>query len=282
MFKNTRAMLDSLISTRPEVLDNIKKLEKEGKLNEHVDPINYDIVEPVGADYPYLKKPFKLRLKYFFIYNFVVRLFEPRELKRMGYSVKGRENLKGIKRAVITSNHINKLDCSLNRRALKGHKLYITAADFNNMKGFLGDIMRSSRMMPLGDGLAGMKNFDNAVNTILREKNAYVLFYPERSEWWCYPKPRPLMSGAYHYAAKNNVPLIPTFITFKKNGRKDKQGIEQFDMQVNILKPIYPKEGLNSRDQAKYLMDENKKAWEECYEKTYQKPLVFECENIEK
>ena len=215
--KQTRGMLDSLIQTTPEVIKNIEEFEKKGLFSEHVDPINPDMILPVGDNFPYLKKPLRLRIKYFFIYNFIVKIFEPRELKRMGYKVVGRENLKGIKRAIVTSNHINKLDCTLNRHALKGHKLYITAADFNNMKGLLGDIMRASRMMPLGNTMAGMKNFDNAVNTLLK-KNNYVLFYPERSEWWCYKKPRPMMNGAFHFAVKNNVPIIPNFITFKENG----------------------------------------------------------------
>ncbi len=275
MFKNLSAMLDSLITTQPHVLENINRLDQLGQYNEHVDPINYDICEPVGSDFPYLKKPWKTRLKYFFIYNLIVKSFEPRELKRMGFSVVGRENLKGIKTAVCTSNHVNKLDCSLNRRALKGHKVYITAGEFNNMKGTLGDIMRASRMMPLSESFEGMKNFNHAVNTLLQKKGNYVLFYPERSEWWCYKKPRPLMDGAFHFAAKNNVPVIPSFITFTANGKKDINGIDMFDMKVNILKPIYPKEGLNNREQAQYLKEENYKAWKECYESTYGIPLVL-------
>jgi 1-acyl-sn-glycerol-3-phosphate acyltransferase len=280
MFDNLKNTLDSLITTRPDVLEKIKELDKQGRYNEHVDPVSYDYCYPVDPNYDYLHQPLKTRLKYFMIYNFIVRTMEPRELKRMGFSVVGRENLKGIKSAVVTSNHINKLDCSLNRRALKGHKLYITAASFNNYKGLLGDIMRSSRMMPMSDDRKGMVNFVKTINTLLQKKN-YVLFYPERAEWWCYEKPRPLMPGAFHFAAKNNVPIIPNFITFKKNGKKDSNGIEMFDMTVNILKPIYPKEGLTTKENEEYLREENARAWKECYERVYKKPLVLNkvCEN---
>jgi len=274
MFKNISNMLDSLITTRPDVLDKIKELDAQGKYNEHVDPVNYDICEPVDANYDYLHQPWKKRFKYFLIYNFIIRTFEPRELKRMGFSVTGRENLKGIKSAVVTSNHVNKLDCSLNRRALKGHKLYITAASFNNYKGFLGDLMRSGRMMPMSDERAGMANFIKTINSLLKKKN-YVLFYPERSEWWCYKKPRPLMEGAFHFAAKNKVPVIPNFITFKENGKKDDNGVSMYDMTVNILKPIYPKEGLTTKENEEYLREENFKAWKECYERVYGIPLVL-------
>jgi 1-acyl-sn-glycerol-3-phosphate acyltransferase len=279
-FKELKGMLDSLISTEPRVLDKIEKLDAEGRYNEHVDPVNFDYCEPVGADYKYLHQPIKTRIKNFMVYNFIVRSFEPRELKRMGFSVTGRENLKGIKSAVCTSNHVNKLDCSLIRKAMKGHKLYITAASFNNYKGLLGDIMRSSRMMPMSDERAGMANFVRTINQLLQKKN-YVLFYPERSEWWCYKKPRPLQPGAFHFAAKNNVPIIPSFITFKENGRVDINGVKQYDMTVNILKPIYPKEGLTNKEQEAYLMEENYKAWKECYERVYGIPLKLNpvCEN---
>ncbi len=272
--RKIRELCDSLITVSPETLERMAILDSEGKYNEHVDPINYDICEPVGPNYPYIKKPLKLRIKYFFIYNFIVRLYEPRELKAMGYSVEGKENIKGIKRAVCTCNHINKLDCVLMRKTFRGKKFYITAAPFNNMKGILGDIMRSCRMMPMSDDREGMSNFIKSVNTLLSGDN-FVLFYPERSEWWCYKKPRPLEIGAFHFAAKNNVPVIPSFVTFKENGRTDKNGTKLFDMKVNVLKPIFPKEGLTLKEQIKYLKKENELRWKECYESTYGIPLVL-------
>jgi 1-acyl-sn-glycerol-3-phosphate acyltransferase len=261
-------LFDSLISTSPEVLKKIEQYDLEGRYNEHVDPVNYDACEVVDKNFKYINKPIKTRIKYFFMRNFICKPFEKRELKRMGYSVKGRENLKGIKSAVVTSNHVLKLDCTLNRAALKGHKLYITAADFNNYKGFLGDVMRSCNMMPMSEDRASMMNFIRSVNTLL-SKNNYVLFYPERSEWWCFKKPRPLLEGAFHFAAKNNRPIIPNFITFKENGRVDKNGIKLFDMCVNVLKPIYPKSELSVKENEKYLMEENFREWKECYELTY-------------
>ncbi len=268
-------LFDSLIATTPEELANIEQMEKLGKYNEHVSPVNYDMCEVVDKDFKYIKKPLLTRIKYFFMQTFIVKPFENRECKLMGYSVKGRENIKGIKRAVVTSNHVVKLDCTLNRRALKGHKLYITAADFNNYKGFLGEVMRSSRMMPMSNDRQAMCNFIRSVNTLLQKGNNYVLFYPERSEWWCYKKPRPLMDGAFHFAAKNNVPIICNFITFKENGRTDKNGIKLYDMCVNILKPIYPKKELSVKENEQYMKEENYRQWKECYESYYKIPLVL-------
>ncbi|MCR5786305.1 MAG: 1-acyl-sn-glycerol-3-phosphate acyltransferase [Acholeplasmatales bacterium] len=274
MFKKVKGLCDWLIETTPETIENINKLDAEGYYNEHLDPIDPNMIEPVGDNYPYIKKPLGMAIRYWLLYHLLVRPMEKRELKRMGFKVVGRENLNGINSAIITSNHVNKLDCSLNREALKGHKVYITAGTFNNMKGMLGDIMRCSRMMPMSETSAGMKHFTKSINTLLKGNN-YVLFYPERAEWWCYKKPRPMMDGAFHFAAKNNVPVIPSFITFTPNGKKCASGVDMYDMTVNILAPIYPKEGLNNKEQVKYLKEENARAWKECYEKTYGIPLVM-------
>ena len=78
-----------------------------------------------------------------------------------------------------------------------------------------------------------------------------------------------LSNVAFHFAVKNNVPVIPNFITFKENGKKDVNGIDLYDMTVNILKPIYPNPELSPKENIKYMMAENERLWKECYEKTY-------------
>ena len=42
-----------------------------------------------------------------------------------------------------------------------------------------------------------------------------MLVYPEQSMWWNYRKPKPLKKGAYTFAAKNHVPVLPCFITME-------------------------------------------------------------------
>ena len=107
------------------------------------------------------------------------------------------------------------------------------------------------------------------------KKGDYVLFFPETAEWWMYEKPRPFAKGAFHYATKNNVPVIPMFICFKNTGKKDKEGFDIKQFNIYILKPIYPKEELNSKENTEYLMNEAYKECVEQYEKFYDKKLEF-------
>lgn len=264
--------------TRLDVLNRIAECEKNGEFDKHVDPINYDIMLPVDKSFPYVDKPFWLRVRYFFEKIFIIKPFclyqNAFKLKTKFY---GRENLKGIKTAVVTCNHVNMWDCLVMKQGLKGHRLYITAAYFNNQKGFLGEMMRAADMMPLGKSHGVMKKFCEAVEKVLSGKN-YLLIYPEQAMWWNYEKPRPFKDGAFHFAAKAQVPVIPCFITFTETGEKDEQGIPKKTFNLNIMPPIYPKKELSVKENTDYMRDKNYELCKAKYEEFYGKKLVYTCD----
>ncbi len=261
-----------LSETSREVLEKIKIAEQEGRFNDHLDPINYDNAIPMTDDYNY-KYSLRDRIKYALIRFFVINPYSWFSNRHyLMTSVRGRENLKGIKRAIITCNHVNKLDALAVRKALRGHRLYVTVGDFNNQKGKLGDYMRATRTMPLSNRFSVMRNFDIKLSSLLEKKN-YVLFFPEGSEWWEYELPRPFRSGAFHYAAKNMVPIIPVFITFLSSNRIGYDGIMQKKFVVNILPPIFPDEKLSLKENKDYLEKANWNAFVNKYENFYQEPI---------
>ena len=47
---------------------------------------------------------------------------------------------------------------------------------------------------------------------------------------------------------------------------------------LHISKPIYPKENLSVKENAKYLQSENDRVWKEIYERTYHIPLTYTCD----
>lgn len=264
--------------TRREVLERIKECEKTGEFDKHVDPIDYDNYYKVDENYRYMKKGFKETFKNLFYYIFVVNPYT-RYINKKAYKTTfvGRENLKGIKSAIVTCNHVNKFDCLVAKAGLKGHRLYITAAEFNNQKGKFGDYMRAGRMMPISANHVAMKNFNDAIEKRL-EKGNYILFYPEQAMWWNYEKPRPYKNGAFHYAVKHNVPVIPMFITYTAMDTVDEEGIPNKKFYLHILKPIYPKKDVQNRENVEYLKNENFRMCKETYEKFYNKPLVYDIE----
>ena len=90
-----------------------------------------------------------------------------------------------------------------------------------------------------------------------------------------YDKPRPLKNGAFHYATKFDVPIIPAFITYRNSGKFDKEGLEIKYFTLHILEPIYPKKTLTKTQNIEYLKNKNFELWKQVYEQTYEKKLKY-------
>lgn len=264
--------------TREQVRARYLALEKEGKFDQHVDPIDYDIVIPVRKDYHYYPVGLKEKTARFLRYNFVVKpIMAHVNHHCLETSVVGRENLHGLKAAMVISNHVQMFDCMALKKAVKPHYLNIIAAPFNNFRGFLGDGMRASGMLPLPEKFDGMRNFEDAIAHSF-SLHHFVLFFPEQSEWWYYRKPRPFKDGAFHYAVKNNVPVLPCFISFapRKHVIKDPEGMYPERMIVHILKPIFPNPSHELKAERAYLRDAAFEECKACYEETYGIPLSYQ------
>lgn len=263
------------MGNRREVLAKIAEKEALGEFDEHVDPINYDLCIPVTEKYPYIHKTLKLSMKYWWLENFVVKPYSFYQNRFvMKTKIYGRENLKGIDSAICTCNHVYMFDCLCVKHALHGHRLFITAAWFNNMNSRLGEYMRADGMMPIPDDFNVMRQFNEGIKYHLEHKH-YVLFYPEQSEWWMYEEPRPYKNGAFHYAAKHNVPIIPMQICFKDTGKKDKEGLPIKQFNIYILKPVYPHKDLNSKQNMEIMRDTAHKEAVDQYERFYCRKLEF-------
>ena len=96
--------------------------------------------------------------------------------------------------------------------------------------------------------------------------------------WWNYRKPKPLKKGAFTFAVKAKVPVIPCFITMEDSSVIDTDGFPVQEYTINIGKLIYPVEGFTRGENVEYMMNENYTCWKEIYEHTYRIPLQYETE----
>lgn len=268
-----------LAMTTKEVLEKIEQAGKEGRYSEHIDPIDYNNCNPVDGTFPYIPTG-HLRRKQWIENRLIIRPFSylvNRFLLKT--KVYGRENIKGIHGAIITCNHVNKLDTLVVKHALKGHDVKVMVGDFNNQKGRLGDFMRAAGSLPFSMDHKARKNFNDALTYYLNN-GVDILFFPEVSEWWCYEQPRPYWNGAYHYAVNNHVPVIPTFITFTKTGIFDSNGIERRKFHIHILDPIYPKANVASRENIQWMKEKNYDLCKRKYEDFYEKRMPDSCVSV--
>lgn len=251
--------------------------EKEGKFTTDQDTVVPGSFIPIDDNFPYIRKGFKWWIKSKF-FNRVLNYYSKLINKNLtNLKVEGRENLAGVKAAIVTCNHISKVDSFAVREALKDNIMFV-GAEHNNWKGLMGEIARNTGYIPLPKSfsLKLMRKFNEAIEYYLM-KNKRILIYPEQAMWREFTRPRPLQNGAFHYAVINNVPVVPMFITIEQKPEPiDEKGRQNFgNYTIHILPPIYPKFDLPPKENENYMKLENFRLWKECYEKTYGKPLQY-------
>lgn len=206
-----------------------------------------------------------------------------KEKKLIIKDVEGIENMQNMETgAILTCNHFNPYDCFTMELMFrksgqnKKRKIYkiIREGNYTNFPGLYGFFFRNCDTLPLGSTKKAMSCLIEAVDTLLK-RGDFVLIYPEQSMWWNYKQPKPLKNGSFNFAAKSNVPVIPTFITFEDSDVIGEDGSPVQAYTVHIGKPIYPNKYLPAKENMKMLRDKNYAFWKETYEKAYGKELKY-------
>ena len=188
-----------------------------------------------------------------------------------GAKVVGKSNLKALGRqgAVCVCNHFNYVDTLFVRHAVGYYRSYHTMAPFNNKKGWGGHIIRHGGMLPFSTNMTAMKGFLRETERLLKA-GKIVNFYAEQALWLNYQKPRPMKDGAFYYAVKYGVPVLPLFCTFQKSKRGHIR-----KLRIHILPAIYPGETLPKTERLADVKARAETAWKECYERAYGTQLKY-------
>jgi len=250
-----------------------KNFERLGKFNEDLRPYRIDNARPIDETYSYNFNVAEHILR--FIIIGVLYLVVPILLFfSVGFRVRGKKNLKGLKGGIIVTNHVHYFDSLMVEGLAPYRKIFHTGAGFNSKRGIRGELLKLLGYMPLNGTFSAQKNFNKRLENILK-KGGYVQFYPEHAFWLRYKKPRPYMDGAFKYAAKFSVPVIPTFITFESTPLRRFFHMKERAV-LNVLPPIYPDENLTLRDNASRLSSRAHEAAIECYRRVYGEYLEYE------
>ena len=276
---------------RIKVLEKIQQFELEGKFD--VDPEDDPptvILKPDDVDY--LQEKFSTRF-YKWIANGMGWVFLHKIIRKNNLIIKdviGIENMDKVDSgAIITCNHFNPFDSftietvfRMSKQA-KHKNLYkvIREGNFTNFPGLYGFFFRHCDTLPLSSDPATMKKFLFSVDTLLKRGN-YILIYPEQSMWWNYKKPKPLKNGAFKFAVKSNVPVLPIFITMEDSSVIGDDGFNVQEYTVHIGEPIYPDSSKSSKENIKDMRNKNYQVWKDVYEDFYKTPLTYTTKDPEK
>ena len=269
---------------RLEVLKKIEELEREGKFD--VDAENDPptiVLTPENIDY--LRKKMTSKIKRVFANEVGERFLDNllKNNKLIIKEVKGIENLNKVSTgAMVTCNHFNPFDCFTIEKVfrmsgkIEEKRLYkvIREGNYTNFPGLYGFFFRNCDTLPLSSNKRTMIEFMKAVDTLL-QKGDFILIYPEQSMWWNYRKPKPLKHGAFKMAVRNNVPVIPIFITMEDSDKIDGEGYPIQEYTVNIAEPIYPDKNLTQRENVEMMLNKNFEVWKKVYERFYGIPLEY-------
>lgn len=268
------------------LLAHIEELEREGRFSEDAEE-NPPAPVLMPEDINYLPRSLKSKTQTKYAFKvarwFVNMLIKKKQLIIKEY--KGIENLEKVADgAVITCNHFNAFDSfaiqlAFEQGKLKKKKMYrvIREGNYTGFPGFYGVLMRHCNTLPLSSNFKTMEKFIAAVDRVL-EKNQFVLVYPEQGMWWNYRKPRPLQKGAFTFAARNNKPVLPVFITMEDSNVLDDDGFYVQEYTVHFCEPIYPDPNKKRAQNACEMRDKNYEAWKSVYEQTYGEKLTYSCD----
>lgn len=272
--------------SRDKIIKKIEQLEKEGRFDEDVE------ADPPGRtlhanEVDYLRQKYSSRLRTRYAFR-VARLYLSSLIKKKQFVIKGYEGLENMNNlnsgAIITCNHFSALDSfamqMVYEKSTQRHKRklfrIIKEGNYTSFPGFYGFLMRNCNTLPLSQSKDTMRKFMKAVDRIL-QKGHFILVYPEQSMWWNYRKPKPLKKGGYTFAVKNQVPVLPIFITMEDTDILDSDNYPVQAYTIHVGAPIYPDKRLSNSENAQMMMQKNADFWQQTYEKAYGVPLEYSC-----
>ena len=266
---------------RLEVLEKIALLEREGRFDEDAenDPPSR-VLMPEEIEYVNkgfwggCKRTAAFACAYLYFWNL------ERKKEMIVHTAEGLEHLANVGGAVITCNHFHPMDSFMMQRVFDDSRhpkrLYrvIREGNYTSFPGFYGFLMRNCNTLPLSSNMQTMKKFLSAVEQVLARGNC-LLIYPEQSLWWNYRKPKPLKPGAFDMAVKNDVPVVPCFITMEDT---DRTGADGFPIQAytpHLGAPIWPDHNLSKREAREKLRRQVEEFNRTTYEAAYGAPPEY-------
>ncbi len=133
------------------------------------------------------------------------------------------------KSAITVANHVHNIDSFMLTKAFYLNSPYVIALKHNFEAVVVGGLVRILRGIPLPTDIQNFRFFSASINDLLNKKNKRVHFYPEGEIKPFCTELRRFQSGAFHFAIKNNVPILPLVFVFPK----------EYKIRLIVGKPVY-------------------------------------------
>lgn len=266
-------------------------IERPDKFDEHMRPIKHD-TRKIKFDENYSFRPrnifFRIWAGFFKCIGICV-LFPFFKLK-YGAKIYGKENYKKIKKGgfIATLNHSHICDdlCA-GTNVFPCRKVYFATLDRSIRRPVVGFFLRTLGGIPIpAHSISGMRKYNEDISYLLKKKKP-VLYNPEGSMWPYYRELRPFKRGAFQLAVKNEVPILPIAVTFKR--KKKRNGKFKYKTFYTLCEPVFADMTLpDDRARCEQMLKETHQKMEDAIAKFYSSQdcgfddeFVFEQKNDE-
>lgn len=166
---------------------------------------------------------------------------------------------------ITVCNHVNILDCTMIGVAVNRTDIVLTTIKENFEIPVVRLFVKALGAIPIPRSVKAMEKFSEAVGTLLQEGKV-VHFYPEGILFPYYNGLRKFRRGAFTYAVKNDVPILPMIITYhERNSKIRKSPVAK----LHILPPVYRDETLKTeREQIKDMKTRVTTAMQDKFDQT--------------
>ncbi|MBR1890331.1 MAG: 1-acyl-sn-glycerol-3-phosphate acyltransferase [Clostridia bacterium] len=179
--------------------------------------------------------------------------------------IRNKKNLKGThgKGFVVAVNHVSYMDdvsvCTL---VFHWRRVYFTTLEQNIRRPWVGFFLRSLAGIPIPvSSVSGMRKFNDDVSYLLK-KGKPIVYNPEGALWPHYREVRPFKRGAFVTAVKNDVPVLPIAVTFKRKQKRN--GKYKYKLFLNVCEMQYADRNLKEKEASEKLMIQT----QECIQNT--------------
>ena len=166
----------------------------------------------------------------------------------MGLKIEGRENLNKVGDEYITvANHINMIDCAMITLSIFPRIPYFLTLQSNLEIPFIKYLVMFFRGIPIPRTVAGKEKMVNTIDGLLK-RGEVVGIYPEGHLMPYYDGIREFKNGAFNFAVKNQVPILPIVFTYREPEGIIKKFKKRPFITLTILKPEYPKPEMSKQN----------------------------------
>lgn len=216
----------------------------------------------VDENYPFLDKSFKFFLWRNLIFAGIWLLVFPLQHLRYGIKFVGLKNIRKNKAlfkngAVTVCNHVYRWDYLAVVQAVK-KRLWFPARS-ENLMGSDAALIRAVGGIPVAENFSGTKKFYEAFD-FLHSKKKWIHVFPESCRWTWYQPIRPFKRGAFEFAHRYDIPVIPMAISYRKpDAIRRFFGVKHPLITLNVGEPILSDQSLSLKKDSSRLLEESHK-----------------------